>query len=74
MAGGSPIKDPKDWKTGGDPATPAEISHLQTLATQAGEVISAEGMDKATVATEISRLRQQLDLDTQGEQSMEAGS
>lgn len=62
--GGSPIKDPKDWKTGDDPATAAELSHLETLASQAGTTVSTEGMSKADVALKIQELRAQLNLDT----------
>ena len=33
----SQLKDPKDWKSGDDPATPSQASYLETLAEQAGE-------------------------------------
>ena len=33
----SQIKDPKEWKSGDDPATPSQVSYLETLAEQAGK-------------------------------------
>ena len=33
------VKDPKDWKSGNDPVTPAQQSYLETLAEQTGEEV-----------------------------------
>ena len=52
-----PIKDPKDWKSGDDPATPSQQSYLNTLAEQAGEEISPDELTKAEASEEIDRLR-----------------
>jgi hypothetical protein len=57
------IKDPEDWKSGDDPATPAQRSYLETLAQQANEEAPEEGLTKAEASEEIDRLRQQAGLD-----------
>ena len=54
---GGEIKDPKDWKSGDDPATPSQKSYLQTLAEQAGEEAPAQRMTKAEASEQIDRLR-----------------
>jgi hypothetical protein len=55
---GGAIKDPKDWKSGDDPATPSQVSYLNTLAEQAGEEAPADDMTKAEASEHIDRLRQ----------------
>ena len=50
---GGAIKDPKDWKSGDDPATPSQLSYLNTLATQAGEELENGDMTKAEASVEI---------------------
>lgn len=57
------IKDPKDWKSGDDPATPSQMSYLNTLAEQAGEEAPAEGMTKAEASEHIDRLREAAGLE-----------
>ena len=55
---GGAVKDPKDWKSGDDPATPSQVSYLNTLAEQAGEEAPAEDLTKAEASEQIDRLRQ----------------
>jgi len=60
----SAIKDPKDWKSGDDPATPSQQSYIETLAEQAGEEPpAADELTKAEASEEIDRLRQQTGRD-----------
>src|SRR3978361_5508 len=47
-------KDPSDWVTGGEPATAAQLSYLDTLAREAGEELSAD-LTKAEASEEIER-------------------
>ena len=56
--GAGAIKDPKDWKSGDDPATPSQMSYLSTLAEQAGEEAPGQTMTKAEASEQIDRLRQ----------------
>ena len=60
----SAIKDPKDWKSGDDPATPSQQSYLETLAEQAGEEPpTAADLTKAEASEEIDRLRKETGLE-----------
>ena len=60
----SAIKDPKDWKSGDDPATPSQQSYIETLAEQAGEEPpAADELTKAEASEEIDRLRQETGLE-----------
>jgi hypothetical protein len=56
------IKDPQEWKSGDDPATPAQQSYLETLAQQAGEEAPSEDLSKAEASQEIDRLRQEAGI------------
>jgi hypothetical protein len=56
------IKDPKDWKTGDDPATQSQQSYIETLAEQVGEE-SPEDLTKAEASEEIDRLRKEAGLE-----------
>ena len=57
-------KDPKDWKSGDDPATPAQQSYLNTLAEQAdSEPPPVEDLTKAEASEEIDRLRKEAGLE-----------
>lgn len=49
--------DPADWTTGDDPATEAQKSYLDRLASAAGEQISAAGLTKAQASEHIDRLQ-----------------
>jgi hypothetical protein len=49
-------KDPSEWVTGGEPATAAQLSYLDTLAREAGEELSAD-LTKAQASEEIERLQ-----------------
>ena len=58
------IKDPKDWKSGDDPATPSQASYIETLAEQTGEEPpAAEDLTKAEASEEIDKLRRQNGLE-----------
>ena len=57
------IKDPKDWKSGDDPATPSQRSYLETLAEQAGEEFTGDDLTKAEASEEIERLRQEAGIE-----------
>jgi len=59
----SVIKDPKDWKTGDDPATPSQEAYLETLAEQTGEDPPNDELTKAEASEEIERLREEAGLD-----------
>lgn len=60
----SQIKDPKDWKSGDDPATPSQQSYLETLAEQAGEELpNTVELTKAEASQEIDRLRQEAGIE-----------
>ena len=60
----SAIKDPKDWKSGDEPATPSQQSYLETLAEQVGEELpAAEDLTKAEASEEIDRLRKETGLE-----------
>ena len=54
---GSPVKDPADWTTGEEPATAAQESYLNTLATEAGEP-APEGLTKADASRRIDELQE----------------
>jgi len=60
----TPAKDPKDWKSGDDPATPSQLSYLRTLAEQAGEEPPAGELTKAEASEHIDRLRQSAGIDS----------
>jgi hypothetical protein len=51
------IKDPDDWKTGGEPETAAQRSYLETLSQEAGQQ-PPEPMTKADAAKRIDELQQ----------------
>lgn len=59
----SQIKDPKDWKSGDDPATPSQQSYLETLSEQAGEEPPLDDLTKAEASEQIDRLREEAGLD-----------
>jgi hypothetical protein len=65
-------KDPQDWKSGDDPATPAQESYLHTLAEQSGEDIPA-GMTKAAASEKIDELRAKAGLDDKGNAGADIG-
>jgi hypothetical protein len=49
-------KDPGDWVTGEEPMTASQRSYLDTLASQAGEQLSAD-LTKAEASAHIDRLQ-----------------
>jgi hypothetical protein len=55
-AGNPAAKDPSDWVTGDEPITAAQKSYLNTLATEAGEELSAD-LTKAEASEHIERLQ-----------------
>jgi len=66
------IKDPQDWKSGDDPATPAQESYLRTLAEQAGED-APEGLTKAAASEKIDELRASAGLEGRSSGGVETG-
>lgn len=61
----SAIKDPKDWKSGDDPATASQISYLETLGEQTdnGAEMDPENLTKAEASEEMDRLRKETGLE-----------
>lgn len=55
-------RDPEDWATGDDPATEAQKSYLDRLASAAGEQIPADGLTKAQASEHIDRLQGQTGM------------
>ncbi len=55
-------KPPQDWKTGDDPATPAQQSHLESLAQQTDESIP-DNLSKAEASEKIDELRNKAGLE-----------
>ena len=51
-------KDPSDWVTGGEPATGAQKSYLETLARQAGEEVP-DDLNKADASRKIDELQEE---------------
>jgi diphthamide synthase (EF-2-diphthine--ammonia ligase) len=51
------IKDPSDWKTGGEPETAAQRSYLETLSREAGAE-PPEPLTKADAAKRIEQLQE----------------
>jgi hypothetical protein len=51
------IKDPDDWKTGGEPETAAQRSYLETLSHEAGRE-PPEPLTKADAAKHIEELQE----------------
>lgn len=51
------IKDPEDWKTGDQPATGAQQSYLETLASEAHEEVES-GLTKAEASKRIEELQE----------------
>lgn len=52
------VKDPDQWKTGGEPMTGAQKSYLNTLASEAGEQVE-EDLTKAEASKKINELQQE---------------
>jgi len=50
-------KDPSDWVTGGEPATGAQKSYLETLARQAGDEVP-DDLTKADASRKIDELQE----------------
>ena len=55
--GSNTIKDPADWTTGGEPATGAQRSYLQTLAEEAHEDVP-DDISKADASIKIDELQE----------------
>lgn len=53
----SPEKDPKDWVTGDEPATGAQLSYVSTLAQDAGTEVPDE-LTKADASELIDELQE----------------
>jgi hypothetical protein len=52
------VKDPEEWKTGGEPMTGAQRSYLTTLAQEAGEEPPSDDLTKAEASRRIDELRE----------------
>jgi Protein of unknown function (DUF3072) len=59
------MKDPQDWKSGDDPATPSQESYLETLSEQTGDDVPG-GLTKAAASEKIDELRAKVGLDDNG--------
>ena len=55
--GGNVEKDPETWVTGDEPATPAQLSYLETLAQDSGSDVPGD-LTKARASELIEELRQ----------------
>jgi len=58
LSGVTPAKDPDDWTTGDEPATPAQRSYLETLASETESEVPPE-LNKADASKLIDELRGQ---------------
>lgn len=56
------IKEPQEWKSGDDPATPSQLAYLETLSDQTGEDVP-DGLTKAAASEKIDQLRAKAGLD-----------
>ncbi len=59
---GSAEKDPKDWTTGDEDATPAQKSYMSTMAVEAGEAVP-DSLTKAEASEKIHELQQKTGRD-----------
>lgn len=59
VVGGNVEKDPKDWATGDEPMTGAQMSYLKTLSDEAGEPFD-EKMTKGAASERIDELKKRL--------------
>ncbi len=51
-------KDPENWTTGDEPATPSQLSYLDTLATETGATVP-DDLTKAQASQLIDEMRGQ---------------
>ncbi len=63
---GSPEKDPKDWVTGDEDATPAQKSYLSTMAVEAREPVP-DNLTKAEASEKIQDLQEKTGRDASSE-------
>lgn len=56
IKGDNTVKDPANWTTGGEPATGAQQSYLNTLASEAGEEVEGD-LTKAEASEKIDELQ-----------------
>lgn len=63
---GNAAKDPDDWTTGDEPATPAQKSYLSTMAVEAGESVPQD-LTKADASKMINELQEKTGRDTNSE-------
>jgi len=59
-ANSNTIKDPDNWVTGDEPMTGAQVSYLETLATEAGEEVP-DDLTKADASKKIDELQEKSD-------------
>jgi hypothetical protein len=65
-------KDPQEWKSGDDPATPSQMSYLKTLAEQTDED-APDGLTKAAASEKIDEFRAKVGLDDDGNAGADIG-
>ncbi len=63
---GSAAKDPKDWVTGDEDATPAQKSYLSTMAVEAREAVP-NNLTKAEASEKIQELQEKTGRDSSSE-------
>lgn len=63
---GNAAKDPEEWTTGDEPATPAQKSYISTMAVEAKEPIPTE-LSKAEASKLINELQEKTGRDTSSE-------
>lgn len=63
---GNAAKDTEDWKTGNEPATPAQLSYISTMAVEAKEEVSID-LTKAEASKKINELQEKTGRDTSSE-------
>lgn len=63
---GSAEKDPEDWTTGDEPATPAQLSYISTMAVEAKEAVPTE-LTKAEASKKIEELQKRTGRDSSTE-------
>lgn len=51
------VKNPDNWTTGDEPITGAQVSYINTLATEAGEEVETD-LTKAEASKKIEELQQ----------------
>jgi hypothetical protein len=56
----TPSQDLKEWESGNEPATDAQLIHAEALAAEAGEPMPDETISKAEAAEKIEELKSKV--------------